>query len=122
MIDKKNLIMVGVLMFLLAAIPITALAESNSGSGRFDVSRTLLAAGTEIPQGQYDVRWTSTGADASVVFAPRGRSGASIEVKGKIERGARNNDFNSLSMGKDADGRDIIRHLQFRGTNIRIVF
>jgi hypothetical protein len=122
MVNKKNLIVVAALLVLLTVAPIMALADSDSGSARFVVSRTLFAAGSEIPVGQYEVKWESVGDDASVVFEPRGRRGDPIKVQGKIERVERNYDFNSISMGKDSAGRDTMRQLQFRGRNIRIVF
>jgi hypothetical protein len=91
------------------------------GSGRFVVDRTLVAAGTEIKPGEYDVKWESHGPEATVEFTPIGKH-QGVKVQGKIEEVNKKFDSNSLGIAKDPSGREVIKELQFSGKKMKIVF
>ena len=115
-ISKKQMMMSALLILLAATI-----LMASGGSARFTASKSLFAAGTEIAQGQYDVKWEANGSDASVVFTPVGKA-KGITVKGKIEQADKKFESNSMAIGKDSSDRPAIKNLQFSGKNIRIVF
>jgi len=119
MSNSRTTIIVVALAVLLVAAPILALAES--GSARFVVTRTLYFGDTEIKAGQYDVKWESSSPEATVTFAFIGKPGG-VTVNGKIEQVDKKYDYNSMGIGKDAAGREVIKQLQFSGKKIRIVF
>jgi hypothetical protein len=116
MFSSKNYMFV-MLLVLLAAAPILA---ETSGSGRFGVTKKLLAAGTEINPAEYNAKWKSNGSDAAVTLTTEGK--APIVLKGKIVTGDKKFEWNSMLVEKDSSGRDVVRALQFGGQKISIVF
>lgn len=119
MFNSKYLIMVVTLLVLLAAFPVMAM---DSGSAKFNVIRPLLVDGVAIEAGRYEVSWQSGSEEAEVTFMPAGKKTGEITVEGKIEQVDKEYDYNALAIGKDASGNEIIKQLQFSGTNVRIVF
>ncbi len=117
MLNSKKMIVLGVLFMLLASVIIA----SESGSARFAATRTLFAGGTELKAGQYDVKWEAEGQETSVIFSPVGTR-TDIKIQGKIEQSEKKYQYNSMVTGKDSQGRDAIKQLQFKGKNIKIVF
>lgn len=105
------------LLVLLAAAPITSMAE---GPAKFKVARSMFVAGTEIQAGTYDVKNEANGSQATVSFTSGGR--VVVKVQGKIEDGGRVSDYNSLMTGKDSAGRDAIKGMLFRGEKAMVVF
>jgi glycine cleavage system H lipoate-binding protein len=95
--------------------------SAEKGSGRFVVDRTLIAAGTEIKSGEYDVKWESHGQEVTVEFTPIGKS-QGVKVQGKIVEVNKKFDSNNLGIAKDPSGREVIKELQFSGKKIKIVF
>jgi len=117
MLRNYKLIVLITLLVLLVASPMASFAQ---GSGKFKVARTLHVAGTEIQAGTYDVKYEVSGSDATVMFTVRGK--VEVQVKGKVEDGGRVSDYNSLSLGKDAAGREAIKALMFKGSKDIVVF
>jgi hypothetical protein len=116
--SKKNLIVSVTFLILLAVVSIMA---AEKGSGRFVVDRTLIAAGTEIKAGEYDVKWESHSPEVTVEFTPVGKP-QGVKVQGKIEAVNKKFDSNTLAIAKDASGRELIKELQFGGKKMKIVF
>ena len=105
-----------------------AAEQAEKGSGRFVVPRTLLAAGTEIKAGEYDIKWESKASNSqipttavSVEFTPVGKS-QGVKVQGKIEMVNAKFSSNNLGIAKDASGRESIKELQYSGKKMKIVF
>jgi len=131
MLDRKNFIVSVAFLILLVVAPIMAtegeigrfpekgLAEK--GSGRFVVDHTLVAAGTKIKAGEYNVKWESHGPKATVEFTLIGKP-QGIKVPGKIVEVNEKFDSNNIGIGKDPAGRDVIKELQFSGKKIKIIF
>jgi len=117
MFNFKNCMIV-MLLVLLAAAPI--LAEATGGSAQFNVATTLFAAGTEIPPGEYTVKWKANNTEATVTFRIEGK--APIVLKGKIQTADKKYQYDSMAVGKDSSGRDAIMALRFGGKKISIVF
>jgi aspartate carbamoyltransferase regulatory subunit len=117
MFKSKTLMMLVTLLILLAAT--LAIALPN-GSAKFNVLSTLFVAGNEIKPGQYDVKWDFISPQATVTFTTNGIVAA--KVRGKIMEVDKKYEYDSCITGKDSSGRVVIKELQFRGKNIRIVF
>ena len=116
---SKNikLIMLITLLALLVAAPMTS-AEKAS---KFAVSRTMFIAGTQIKAGTYNVKYETNSPEATVTFlAENGKVVA--EVKGKVVESATPAEYNALSTGQDASGRDAIKALIFRNKTTTIIF
>ena len=118
MLNRKIFIVSVAFLILLAVAPIIA---AEKGSGRFVVPRTLVVAGTEIKEGEYDVNWVSHSPEATVEFTPIGKS-QGVKVRGKIEEVNDKFDSNSIGIAKDPAGRGVIKELQFGGKKMKIVF
>jgi hypothetical protein len=129
--DRKNFIVSVAFLILWAVAPIMA-AEgeigrfpakglAEKGSGRFVLDRKLVAAGTEIKAGEYNVEWESNGPNATVKFTPIGKS-QGVKVQGKVVEVSEKFDFNNVGIAKDPDGRSVIKELQFSGKRIKIIF
>ena len=118
MLNRKYFIVSVAFLILLAVAPLMA---AEKGSGRFTVDRTLIAAGTEIKAGEYDVKWESNSPEVTVEFTPIGKP-EGVKVQGKIEAVNKKFDFNSLGIAKDQSGREVIKELQFGGKKMKIVF
>jgi hypothetical protein len=118
MLNRKIFIVSVAFLILLAVAPIMA---ADKGSGRFVVDRTLLAAGTEIKAGEYDVKWERHGPEVTVEFTPVGRS-QGVKVQGKIEEVNKKFDSNNIGIAKDSSGHEVIRELQFSGKKMKILF
>lgn len=117
MLNSKKLIAFA-LLTLLAAAPILAMEK---GSGRFSLTKPFFAAGTEIKAGTYDVKYEVNDQTASVTFMVVGKAQKTV-VEGKVQRAEAKSDFNSLGVGKDSEGRDVIKRIVFRGKTIQILF
>jgi|WetSurMetagenome_2_1015567.scaffolds.fasta_scaffold946405_1 hypothetical protein len=109
--------MSAILLVLLAAAPILA---ATSGSGRFGVTKKLLASGTEIKPGEYNAKWKSNGSDATVTLMMEGK--APIVLKGKLVTGDKKFEWNSMLVGKNSSGDDVLKALQFGGQKTSVVF
>jgi hypothetical protein len=123
MLNKKYFIVSVAFLVLLAVAPIMAAEKGSAekGSGRFVVSRTLVAAGTEIKAGEYDVKWMSHSPEATVEFTPVGKP-QGVKVQGKIVGVDKKFDFDSIGIAKDPSGRETLKELQFSGKKMKIVF
>ena len=123
MLNKKYIIVSVAFLILLAVAPIMAAdnGAAEKGSGRFVVPRTLVAAGTEIKAGEYDVKWMSHSPEATVEFTPIGKP-QGIKVQGKIVGVDKKFEFDSIGIAKDKSGREAIKELQFNGKKMKIVF
>jgi len=123
MLNRKNFIVSVAFLILLAVVPIMATEKESAekGSGRFVVDRTLVAAGTEIKPGEYNVKWQSHGSEATVEFTPIGKP-QGVKVQGKIETVNKKYDSNNIGIARDPSGHEVIRELQFRGKKMKVVF
>ena len=123
MLNRNHFIASVAFLILLAVAPIIAAEKGSAekGSGRFVVPRTLVIAGTEIKEGEYDVKWESHSPEATVEFTPIGKS-QGVKVQGKIEEVNDKFDSNSIGIAKDPAGRGVIKELQFSGKKMKIVF
>lgn len=131
MLDRKIYVVRVAFLIMLAVAPIMAAEEeigrfaekgtAEKGSGRFVVTRTLFAAGTEIKAGEYNVQWESHGPDATAEFTRIGKS-QGVKVPGKVVEVSKKFDSDSMAIAKDPDGRDVIKELQFSGKKIKIIF
>ena len=115
MFNRRNLILFVLFPILLAAPILVA-----GGTVNYSISKTIFVAGTEIPAGEYEVKWEATGTDAKVVFKLKGR--VITTVQGKIEKLAKKSDYNSLTVGKDSAGKDTIKGLLFSDKDVTVVF
>jgi hypothetical protein len=115
MFNGRNSILF-VLFLVLVAAPILA----AGGTVNYSISKPMYISSTEIPAGEYEVKWEATGADAKVVFKSKGKVVATVE--GKIEQLKKKSDYNSLTVGKDASGRDAIKGLLFSDKDVTVVF
>ena len=118
MLNRKYFIVSVAFIILLA---VATLMAAEKGSGRFTVDRTLVAAGTEIKAGEYNVKWEGQGPEVTVEFAPVGKP-QGVKVQGKIEAVDKKFDFDSLGIAKDQTGREVIKEIQFGGKKMKIVF
>jgi ABC-type dipeptide/oligopeptide/nickel transport system permease subunit len=116
MLNSRSSLVIFILLILLTAAPILA----ESGSANYSVSKTMLIAGTEIKAGEYQVKYQSNSPEVTVTVKSNGKVVAT--VKGKLEKLTETTDYNSLLVGKDSAGRDIIAALQFGGKKYRVVF
>ena len=83
-------------------------------------SSHIYVGDTEIKAGQYDDQ-VNRAVPKATVTAFIGKPGG-VTVNGKIEQVDKKYDYNSMGIGKDAAGREVIKQLQFSGKKIRIVF
>jgi len=118
MLNRNNLIATVAFVLLLAVAPIVA---AEKGAGRFVVPRTVVVDGSEIKEGEYDVKWVSHSPEATVEFTPIGKS-QGVKVQGKIEEVNEKFDSNNIGIAKDPAGRGVIKELQFGGKKMKIVF
>jgi hypothetical protein len=115
MLNRRNLILFVVSLILVAA-PILA----AGGTVNYSISKPMFVAGTEIPAGEYEVKWQAADSDAKVVFKSKGNVVATVQ--GKMEQLKKKSDYNSLTVGKDAAGHDAIKGLLFSGKDVTVVF
>jgi hypothetical protein len=103
MLHRNNFIVSVAFLILLVVAPIMA---TENETGRFVVGHTLVAAGTEIKAGAYNVKWESLGSKATVTFTPVGKS-QGVTIPGKIVNVSEKFDSNNISIAKDPAGRDV---------------
>ncbi len=121
MFNSRKLIMLFVLLILLIAIPTLAPANgAERGSAKVIVANTVLVGGNEIKSGQYDIQWESGSSEAKVIFFTNGKSVAKLEGKTlKLENESKHD---TMLTEKDSSGRDVLKAIQFRGKQFKIVF
>jgi len=115
MFNRRNSILFVLFLILLAA-PILA----AGGTVNYSISKPMSVSGTELTAGEYEVKWEATGSEAKVVFKSKGKVIATVQ--GKVEKLAKKSDYNSLTVGKDAAGKDAIKGLLFSGKDVTVVF
>jgi hypothetical protein len=115
MFSARNLLLVTVVLTLLATPIIAA-----SGKATYQVTRTMVVAGTELQPGEYEVKWESKSPEADVTFKLNGKVVA--KVQGKIETLETKPMYNTLLIGKDSSGREAIQGLLFGDKNVKVVF
>lgn len=118
MFNSKKLILTGIIIALLIAIPVMA----TQGSARFVVTETVSIDGNNLKPGAYDVKWESNSTEATVSFILPGHGKALFTLKGKIEELTEKSDSNSLLIMKDPSGHPVLKGLQFGGKKFRINF
>jgi hypothetical protein len=116
--ERKNLLSLVMVSLLLAYGSIMALAAE--GEAKFVVTKALFVAGNQIQPGAYSVKWETNNSEATIIFQNGGK--VAVEAKAKCVEIEQKNDRNSMMVGKDAEGRDILKQIQFAGKNIRITF
>ncbi len=120
MFESKLSSMLGLVLMFVGTASISAPADdAGNGSTEITVVNALFLAGNEIKSGQYNVQWQAGASEAAVVFKLSGKTAA--EARGKIVMGEKaEND--TLRSQTDSSGRRVLRSIQFRGKNFKIVF
>jgi len=116
MFNKKSLLMLVTIATIFAAVSAFAVAR---GSSVFTAPDTLLIAGKELPEGQYDVRWEANGSDAKMTFSVLGIT--KLTVQGKFVEGDQKFNYSTFIVAKDAAGKKVVKALQFGGKKYSIV-
>ncbi len=121
MFNSRKLIIFFVLLVLLIAIPTLAPANgSERGSAKVTVAKAVLVGGDEIKSGQYDIQWESGSSEAKVMFFANGKSVAKLQGKTlKLENKSKHD---TILTERDSSGRDVLKAIQFRGKQFKIVF
>ena len=120
MFKSKNLLILITLSILFTAAVSALVAQEGSGSAKFVATKTLFVAGNEIKPGSYNVKWESTGSEATVIFINQGKQAAKMPAK-LVEAGQKA-DFDKVTIAKDSTGRESVKNIQFEGKKTRIVF
>jgi hypothetical protein len=117
MANAMKCTMVCALAILLIAVPMTAFSK---GQIQYNVTRTLLVAGSELKPGNYDISWKSNSPEAEVTFELRGKE--AVKVRGKVVDVTPAPEYDSFKIEPNASGREEIKEIRFGGKKVKIVF
>jgi hypothetical protein len=121
-LNKKTLIAhIAILTILMTALAIAGpAADKTKGKILLTVAETFFAAGNEVKSGEYEVKWESSGTDATTTFVAREKIAATIQ--GKIVQLEKKSEYDTLLTTKDSSGRTAVKELLLSGKPFKIVF
>jgi len=117
MFDKRNCMILIVLLTLLIAMPMAALAKGNV---KFPLTGTLVVAGNEINPGDCELRWKSDNPETEVTFINNKKIVATVQ--GKIVNVDTAYRDDSLVTIPDSSGRAVLKEVRIQGKKFKIVF
>ena len=68
-------------IFSLALLLATAAFAADGGKGSFQISSPAQVNGTNLPAGDYSVKWTGSGPDVQLTISRNGRSVATVPAR-----------------------------------------
>jgi hypothetical protein len=95
-------------------------ADKNKGKATVSVVTSLLVAGNEVKSGPYDVKWESSGAEATVTFLADEK--IAVTIQGKVVKLEKDSAHNALITNTDSSGHAVIKELLLGGKSFKIVF
>ena len=119
MFNKKSLVILITVATIFAVVSATA-ATATRGKSVFSAPDTLLVAGKELAEGQYDVQWEANGPDATITFSVLGIT--KLTVQGKLVEGDQKFPFSTFVVTKDPSGKKVAKAMQVGGKKISITF
>jgi hypothetical protein len=121
-LNKKTLIAhIAILTILMTALTMAVpAADKIKGKVSVTVAESFFAAGNEVKSGDYQVKWESSGTDATATFVAREKTAATLQ--GKIVKLEKNSAYDTLLTNKDSSGRTVVKELLLGGKSFKIVF
>jgi len=99
------------LIVLSTLIAVTALA-ADGGSGKIRLDTAVKVGTTELPAGDYKVKWTGSGANAQVTMT-QGKT--TVTAPAQVVEARRNNDAFST---KSENGSRVLTEIQFKNQTL----
>jgi len=110
-----------ILIALMTALTMTVpAADKSKGKATVTLAESLLVAGNEVKSGLYDVKWESSGAEATVKFIASEKIAATFQ--GKVVKLEKNSAYDTLITSKDSSGQAAVKELFLGGKSFKIVF